>query len=171
MSDITTFQAIAMTKDILFNNANTLYNLHYEAVFDDTLLPAPKQLTYNPKSAAPSPLPSPLIPPPAGSTSRPTTTGPVDPRSGSPYIPHEPPSFPPPPKVPQVYDTQFFDKFMTDNSKIRFVYVQWLDYMASIHTRIVPVREFTRMIDTRRQYRRSDLHRTRSSVSKADTQQ
>ena len=108
--DITTFQAIAMTKDILFNNSNVLYDLRYQAIFDETVQDIPKQLTYNAKPAGLSRNPSPGMPPipPAGSTSQPTTSGPLDPRSGSPY---EPPLFPPPPKVPKVYETQIFDDF------------------------------------------------------------
>jgi glutamine synthetase len=143
--DITVFQAIAMTKDILFNNANVLYELDYQAKFDETIRETPKQLTFNTKPAPGSSYPSPSIPPipPAGTTSQPATTGPVDPRSGSPY---EPPMFPPPPTAPHVYDAQIFDKFMKQNSEVRFVYVQWLDYMAVIHTRVIPIKEFTRMI-------------------------
>jgi glutamine synthetase len=143
--DITTYQAIAMTKDILFNNSNTLYNLHYQATFDETLSEFPKQLTFNTKSARASPHPSPGFPPipPAGSTTQPATSGPVDPRSGSPY---EPPTFPPPPKAPQVYDNQVFDEFMKRNTEVRYVYVQWLDYMAIVQARIVPIKEFTRMV-------------------------
>jgi glutamine synthetase len=134
-----------MTKDILFNNSNTLYDLRYQAIFDETPQQSPKQLTFNTKAGTDSPKPSPNIPPipPAGSTTQPATSGPVDPRSGSPY---EPPSFPPPPRVPQVYDNQLFDNFIKQNSSVRFVYVQWLDYMAIMHTRIVPIKEFTRMI-------------------------
>jgi glutamine synthetase/predicted TIM-barrel fold metal-dependent hydrolase len=143
--DITTYQAIAMTKDILFNNSNTLYNLHYQATFDETPLEVPKQLTFNTKSARASPHPSPGFPPipPAGSTTQPATSGPIDPRSGSPY---EPPTFPPPPKAPQIYDNQVFDEFMKRNTDVRYVYVQWLDYMAIVHARVVPIKEFTRMI-------------------------
>lgn len=144
-SDLTIFQAIGLTKDILFNNSNTLYKLRYEAIFDETVQESPKQLTYNTKPITGSPHPSPVMPsiPPAGTTSRAATTGPVDPRSGSPY---EPPAFPPPPKAPQIYETQLFDNFMKENSDVRFVYVQWLDYMATTRARIVPIKEFTRMI-------------------------
>ncbi|KAF2827406.1 glutamine synthetase/guanido kinase [Ophiobolus disseminans] len=143
--DLTVFQAIAMTKDILFNNSNTLYNLRYQAIFDETPQEPARQLTYNTKAATGSSHPSPGMPPipPAGTTSRPATAGPVDPRSGSPY---EPPAFPPPPKSAQVYETQLFDDFTQHNPDIRFVYVQWLDYMATIRARIVPIKEFTRMI-------------------------
>jgi glutamine synthetase len=147
-----------MTKDILFNNSNTLYDLRYQAVFDETPQEAPKQLTFNTKPGTDSPKPSPNIPPipPAGVTTQPATSGPVDPRSGSPY---EPPSFPPPPRVPHVYDSQIFDDFMKQNRLVRFVYVQWLDYAGIIRTRIVPVKEFTRMI------REGD----RISISQEDT--
>jgi hypothetical protein len=143
--DLTVFQAIAMTKDILFNNSNVLYDLRYQATFDETIQEGPKQLTYNTKPATGSSYPSPSIPPipPAGSTTHPAPTGPIDPRSGSPY---EPPNFPPPPTVPHVYDNQVFDSFMKENPDVRFVYVQWLDYMATIRARVVPIKEFTRMI-------------------------
>jgi glutamine synthetase len=143
--DITVFQAIAMTKDILFNNANVLYELDYQAKFDETIRETPKQLTFNTKPAPGSSYPSPSIPPipPAGTTSQRATTGPVDPRSGSPY---EPPMFPPPPTAPHVYDAHVFDEFMKQNSEVRFVYVQWLDYVAMVHTRVIPIKEFTRMI-------------------------
>jgi glutamine synthetase len=153
--DITIYQAIGMTKDVLFNNANTLYDLRYQATFNEIPMESPKQLTFNTKSASgnpsarssahPSPRSTPI--PPAGSTMHPTTSGPIDPRSGSPYGPPSvPPSFPPPPKVPQVYDNQAFDDFMQRNSEVRYVYVQWLDYMAVVQSRIVPIKEFTRMI-------------------------
>jgi glutamine synthetase len=134
-----------MTKDILFNNSNTLYNLRYQAIFDETPREVPKQLTFNTKSARASPYPSPGFPPipPAGSTTQPASSGPIDPRSGSPYTP---PTFPPPPKTPQVYDNQVFDDFMMRNSEVRYVYIQWLDYMATIQVRIVPIKEFTRMV-------------------------
>jgi glutamine synthetase len=143
--DITVFQAIAMTKDILFNNSNVLYDLGYQAKFDETIRETPKQLTFNTKPATGSSYPSPSIPPipPAGTTSQSATTGPVDPRSGSPY---EPPMFPPPPTAPHVYDAHVFDEFMKQNSEVRFIYVQWLDYMATIRTRVVSIKEFTRMI-------------------------
>jgi glutamine synthetase len=149
--DITIYQAIGMTKDVLFNNANTLYNLRYQATFNEIPMETPKQLTFNTKSASghpsarssahPSPRATPI--PPAGATIHPTASGPVDPRSGSPY---GPPSFPPPPKVPQVYDNQLFDEFMQRNSEVRYVYVQWLDYMAIVQSRIVSIKEFTRMV-------------------------
>lgn len=134
-----------MTKDILFNNSNVLYDLRYQPVFDETLQEDPKQLTYNTKPPAESKYSSPNIPPipPAGSTHRPSTSGPVDPRSGSLY---EPPLFPPPPKFPQVYEVQLLDEFMKQNPDTKFVYVQWLDYMATTRVRIVPIKEFTRII-------------------------
>jgi glutamine synthetase len=132
-----------MTKDILFNNSNILYALHYEAVFDETIQVVPKQIAFNSKTEVESPISSPPILPPAGATMRPATSGPVDPRSGSPY---EQQSFPPPPKVPHVFDIQLFDDFMTKNPKVRFVYVHWLDSMVTTRVRIVPIKEFTRMI-------------------------
>ncbi|KAF1920662.1 hypothetical protein BDU57DRAFT_509067 [Ampelomyces quisqualis] len=161
--DLTIFQAIAMTKDILFNNSNVLYDLHYQAKFDETVQGSPKQLTYITKPGIHSPYLSPGMPPIplAGSMTQPATSGLGDPRSGSPYEPspfppstrdsqtasaYEPPTFLPPPKVPHVYNKQVFDEFIEHNSDVRFVYVQWLDYMATVRTRIVPIKEFTRMI-------------------------
>jgi glutamine synthetase len=163
--DITIYQAIGMTKDVLFNNANTLYNLRYQATFNEIPMENPKQLTFNTKAASghpsaissahPSPRSTPI--PPAGTTVHPSASGPVDPRSGSPY---GPPSFPPPPKVPQVYDNQVFDDFMQRNSEVRYVYVQWLDYMAIVQSRIVSIKEFTRMV------REGDRIRVSSEKSK-----
>jgi glutamine synthetase len=48
--------------------------------------------------------------------------------------------------VPQVYDTALFSKFVSQNPGLKFIYIQWLDYMATIRSRIVPVKGFTRMI-------------------------
>lgn len=134
-----------MTKDILFNNANTLYDLRHQAIFDETIRESPKQLTINAKPEVGSPYSSPGMPPipPAGATTQPSTSGPVDPRSGSPFVP---PSFPPPPKVPQVYNNELFGEFLKENAQVRFVYVQWLDIQGTICTRLVPIKEFTRMI-------------------------
>ncbi|KAH7094993.1 hypothetical protein FB567DRAFT_485351 [Paraphoma chrysanthemicola] len=145
--DLTIFQAIAMTKDILFNNSNVLYDLRYQATFDETIQEATKQLTYNTKPGLESPHPSPGMPPipPAGSTSQPATAGPVDPRSGSPYG-TVPPAFPPPPTAPHVYEIQLFEEFIKKNPDVRFIYVEWLDYMATVRSRILPIKEFTRMI-------------------------
>lgn len=63
-----------------------------------------------------------------------------------PTSPHPIPAFPPPPKEPQHYNVQLFDNFMKENSEVKFVYVQWLDYMATIRARVVPIKEFERMI-------------------------
>ncbi|OAG02620.1 glutamine synthetase/guanido kinase [Paraphaeosphaeria sporulosa] len=148
--DVTPHQAIAMTKDILFNNSNILYNLQYEAVFNDLFVP-PKTLTYNIKSpveSSTSPnaasMPpglnlqqhaSPLAPP------YPSSTAPRTPSEG-----YQPPPFPPPPTEPQVYDTQLYDTFMQQNPEVKLVYVQWLDYMSTIRARMVPIKEFDRMM-------------------------
>jgi glutamine synthetase len=131
-----------MTKDIMFNNTNTLYDLRYQAIFNETPLESPKQLTYNTKPAVESPYPSPGVQP-AGFAGPPAMPGQADPRSGSPNVP---PTFPPPPTAPHVYDNQLFDDFIKQNPEVRFVYVQWLDYMATIRVRIVPIKEFSRMI-------------------------
>ena len=143
--DITPHQAIGMTKDIMFNNSNVLYDLRYEAIFDETVQADPKQLTYNPKPAAASPYQSPAVTPaPAmGIPNRFSASNTPASRSVSPYTQ---PAFPPPPKVPHVYDIQLFEDFRERNPAVKFIYVQWLDYMATIRSRIVPIKEFTRMI-------------------------
>jgi glutamine synthetase len=136
-----------MTKDILFNNSNILYNLRYEAIFNETL-PATKQLTFNQRMEPetmqePIPIPMPQHPNTASVLQGPTSASLPANRSTSPY---EPSSFPPPPKASQVYDIAVYDAFMKQNLNIKFVYVQWLDYMATMRTRIVPIKEFGRMI-------------------------
>ncbi|KAI8939645.1 hypothetical protein NX059_003404 [Plenodomus lindquistii] len=143
--DLTPFQAMGMTKDILFNNANVLYDLDYEAVFDDRIPEVQKQLTFNPKVEPSQPHPSPVMPQTqdSGLSDRTAPLGTTAARSVSPY---SPPSFPPPPKVPQVYDTELFDDFKQKNPTAKFVYVQWLDYMATVRARIVTMKEFERMI-------------------------
>ncbi|CAO2656084.1 Nn.00g048870.m01.CDS01 [Neocucurbitaria sp. VM-36] len=142
--DLTPYQAVAMTKDILFNNSNILYDLRYETVFDETIEEPPKQLTYNLKPDAGTPLLSPSMRPETnlGLASRASGFDNSAARSPSPFSP----TFPPPPKVPQVYDTQLFDKFTKENQDVKFIYVQWLDYMATIRTRIIPIKEFSRMV-------------------------
>ncbi|KAF1839752.1 extracellular developmental signal biosynthesis protein FluG [Decorospora gaudefroyi] len=143
--DLTPYQAIGMTKDILFNNSNVLYDLRYEAVFDETVQAAPKQLTYNSKPDALSPSRSPIATPGLNAPlfNQPGPSATPAPRSVSPY---SQPTFPPPPKVPQVYDTQRFDKFKEENPNVKFIYIQWLEYMAKIRSRIVSIKEFTRMV-------------------------
>jgi glutamine synthetase len=135
-----------MTKDILFNNSNVLYDLRYEAIFDETVQAVPKQLTYNMKLAENPPYLSPAATPgpnaelfSRSATSQAHSTPSISPSS-------QPPMFPPPPKVAKVYDVDRFDRFKEENPKVRFIYVQWLDYMATIRARIVPIKEFTRMI-------------------------
>ena len=134
-----------MTKDILFNNSNILYDLRYEAMFDDTIQEAPKQITYDPSAGVTSPYVSPTAStaPHPGLVGRSATVPIPAPRSVSPYSPA---LFPPPPTVAHVYDNQIFDKFKKDNPSIKFVYVQWLDYMATIRARIVPMKEFENMV-------------------------
>lgn len=137
-----------MTKDILFNNSNTLYDLRYQEDFNDTIDP-PKALTFNSKPGSGPPL-SPLsVPPPPrsvpGSQAPPVAPPPLS-ATRSPEETREVPTFPPPPKEPQVYNVQLFEQFMTQNSDVKFIYVQWLDYMATIRARIVPIKEFERLI-------------------------
>lgn len=136
-----------MTKDILFNNSNLLYNLRYETVFDDYATP-PKALAYNIKPVVESqgqPTGIPITPIP-DMRGQPPTVPPQPAYPGAPSTEVEPPPFPPPPREPQVYDVQLFDMFMQQNSEIKFVYVQWLDYMATMRVRIVPIKEFDRMM-------------------------
>ncbi|CAE7209875.1 hypothetical protein P3342_011949 [Pyrenophora teres f. teres] len=143
--DLTPQQAIGMTKDIMFNNANVLYNLRYEATFDETIQVPPKQLTYNTKPSIASPFRSPAVTP--GPSSGLYSQTPTSDRQISPPVsPYAQPAFPPPPKVPQVYDIEKLDYFMEQNPTVKFIYVQWLDYTATLRTRIVPIKEFTRMV-------------------------
>ncbi len=151
--DITAHQAIAMTKDILFTNANVLYKLGYEAVFDDTIPEPPKQITYNTKSPAPPgqqpPYPNTPIPPTQGaglSGRAPTFASsidqPVSPGATGPPLPSSTPA-----NVSSVYDVQLFNQFKARNPGVKFIYLQWLDYMATVRARILPLKEFTRMIN------------------------
>ncbi|KAF9701133.1 hypothetical protein EKO04_000720 [Ascochyta lentis] len=148
-TDLTPQHAIGMTKDILFNNSNALYDLPYEALFNEIPREPPKQLTYNLKSAQepqpqPQPVPIPMPSPPKRSAAV-RSDSEVSPgqRSASPY---DPPPFPPPPKTSHVYDVARFDDFMRQNPGIKFVYVQWLDYMATMRVRILPIKEFKRIV-------------------------
>ncbi|KAF1976992.1 developmental protein-like protein fluG [Bimuria novae-zelandiae CBS 107.79] len=147
--DITPHQAIAMTKDILFNNSNLLYNLQYEAIFDDYTIPT-KALTFTARPGVePSPQPTVVpLPPRPETRSQPSVLAPSSaiPRTTS-EGPQLPP-FPPPPKEPQVYDTALYDQFMQQNPEVKFVYIQWMDYMATMRVRIVPIKEFDRLMRT-----------------------
>ncbi|KAF1946528.1 developmental protein-like protein fluG [Clathrospora elynae] len=142
--DLTPNQAIGMTKDILFNNSNLLYDLRYKAVFDETIQIPPKQLTYNPNPDTNSPYQSSAATPGPNTDlfNRATTSQMPSTPSVSPY---SQPTFPPP-KVPQVYDTQLFHKFKEQNPEVKLIHIQWVDYLAIINVRIVPIKEFTRMI-------------------------
>ncbi|KAL6709580.1 hypothetical protein ACN47E_001515 [Coniothyrium glycines] len=144
--DITPHQGIGMTKDILFNNANVLYDLRYEAVFDERIQDAPRQLTYNPRQDDRSPLQPPAGPTP-GRTPEPTTrTATFDVPATRSISPLTPAVFPPPPVGPQVYDTQLFVNFRQANPKVKFVYVQWLDYQGALQTRVIPMKELERIV-------------------------
>ncbi|CBX98178.1 similar to developmental protein fluG [Plenodomus lingam JN3] len=143
--DLTPFQAMGMTKDILFNNANVLYDLRYEVIFDERVPEVPKQLTFSPKVDPRAPQQSPtVLPVHDASPSGPATN--MSTPSARPVSPYPPSSFPPPPKVPQVYDVQILDDFKQKNPAVKFVYVQWLDYMATVRARIVTLKEFERMV-------------------------
>lgn len=143
-----------MTKDILFNNSNVLYKLGYEPLFSEIPLEAPKQLTFNTRSTQepqsqsqpqPPSVPIPMPSPPHRS---------VEPRSDSQISrshrsasPYDARLFPFPSRITsQLYDVARFNGFMQQNSGIKFVYVQWLDYMATMRVRILPIKEFTRII-------------------------
>lgn len=143
-----------MTKDILFNNSNTLYRLRYEPIFNEIPREAPKQLTYNPKNASkpqsrsqsqlpPVPIPMPSPPHRSADPRFASQTSPGN-RSLSPY--DEPPFPPPSGPASQLYDVARFNDFMQQNPNVKFVYVQWLDYMATMRVRILPIKEFTRII-------------------------
>ncbi|KAF2200555.1 developmental protein-like protein fluG [Delitschia confertaspora ATCC 74209] len=110
--DLTPNQAIGLTKDIMFNNSNALYELGYVLNFQETGEDVQKSIAWHPKPEAVAPSRS-----------------------------------PPPPT--QTYDAQLFDDFMKENPNLKFVYVQWLDYMATLRARIVPIKEFERLVRTR----------------------
>ncbi|KAF2738308.1 developmental protein-like protein fluG [Polyplosphaeria fusca] len=128
--DITAHQAIAMTKDLLFNNSNILYDLRYQTDFSEIAF---KTLSWHAKES--SSVQPPLVPLPRL----------VD-RSESTASPNHSPAFPPPPKTAQVYDTSLFENFLKANPDIKFIYVEWLDYMGTMRARILPIKEFTRLI-------------------------
>ncbi|KAF3004916.1 hypothetical protein E8E13_006837 [Curvularia kusanoi] len=152
-SDININQAIGMTKDILFNNSNTLYSLNYEAAFNEVPQEAPKQLTFNMKSSEEprmypqsqsSPVPIPMPSPPQRSMEPPSEPDiALGRRSISPYVAD---SLQRPSNISQVYDVARFDDFVRKNPSVKFVYIQWLDYMATTRVRILPIKEFTRVI-------------------------
>jgi hypothetical protein len=102
-----------MTKDVLFNNSNVLYDLRYVADFEDLMEPQ-KSIEYSPKSEL------------AHSVS------PTNPFQG-PRMSTEDnvaPSFLSSTQKSYVYDVQLFETFMTQNPGIKFVYVQWLGMYA-----------------------------------------
>lgn len=57
------------------------------------------------------------------------------------------------------YDIRLWNSFMKLNPDIRFVFVQWLDYMGQIRSRIYPAIEFNRMVNAR----------TRISIAQGNT--
>lgn len=144
--DITPHQGIGMTKDILFNNANVLYDLRNEVVFDETIQEVPRQLTYNPRPDGISPVQAPMGPPPGRTPDPQSRSATFDvPRTRS-ISPFTPATFPPPPTVAHVYDAQLFSKFQQENVKVKFVYVQWLSCLGEIRARIIPMKELERMV-------------------------
>lgn len=44
------------------------------------------------------------------------------------------------------YDLDVFTKFTEQHPNLKFVYVQWLDYLATIRARMLPIAEFRRLI-------------------------
>ncbi|THZ73677.1 glutamine synthetase/guanido kinase [Aureobasidium pullulans] len=44
------------------------------------------------------------------------------------------------------YDLDAFTKFADQNSDLKFVYVQWLDYVATLRARMLPIAEFRRLV-------------------------
>jgi len=135
-----------MTKDILFNNSNTLYDLRLQVEFNELSEP-PKSLTYNAESE-----PSVLIHPQLNSLVEPVpfppARGPGDSYEPPPFLPPtelDPPVLPSPPKI-QVFDVQLFETFTKQNPGVKFVHVQWIDYMATVRARIVPMKEFGRLV-------------------------
>lgn len=44
------------------------------------------------------------------------------------------------------YDVSILERFRSDYEKLKWVYVQWLDYMGTMRVRILPIAEFDRMI-------------------------
>lgn len=133
---------MGMTKDILFNNANLLYGLRCEAAFDERVPDVPRQLTFNPRTDPSSSNRSPIVSP----VRDPGLSNRADTFENPAVSPCLAPTFPPPPKLPQFYDTKCLDSFRQTNADVKFVYVQWMDYMATVRERIVPMKEFDRMI-------------------------
>ncbi|KAF2747570.1 glutamine synthetase/guanido kinase [Sporormia fimetaria CBS 119925] len=127
--ELTPHQGINLTKDLLFNNSNLLYKLNYQADFKEMEEP-PKALAWRPQSNSPA-VPTPL---------------PIRPKFLDEEQQIESPIFPPPPKAPQIYETKLFEDFMKTNPNIKFFYIQWLDYMATTRARVIPVKEFERLI-------------------------
>lgn len=128
--ELTPHQAINITKDLLFNNANILYDLRFQVEFNE--MAEPKSLPWRPRESSPL-KPAPIPHPATILTSEPEHTV-------------ASPTFPPPPKTPQVYDIRLFEEFMEAHPETKYIHVQWLDYMATIRARILPIKQFERMI-------------------------
>lgn len=110
-----------------------LYNLQYETTFEE-MVGSPKALGYNAETATGAPHEPLAVPsvPIIDSRSQPSplTASLATPQTAS--ADPQPHPFPPPPKEPQVYDIRLYDMFMQQNSEVKFVYVQWLDYVGNI---------------------------------------
>jgi glutamine synthetase len=140
-----------MTKDILFNNSNELYDLRYSASFADV---PPRAIAFHHSASdngsraglTASPATAPLGP---TLMNRSPVLSPFSPPPTTPGVPRHDTgmsAFPPPPKELQVYDIQLFEDFRSRNPEVKFIYVQWLDYMATIRMRILPINEFDRLV-------------------------
>ncbi|KAI5237679.1 glutamine synthetase/guanido kinase [Aureobasidium subglaciale] len=115
--DLTVEQAIDAAKDIYFNNANRVYNLRAELPDMATSeLPRRTRAQSN-REARIMQVPQPL------------------------QLPWNEPQ---PPDNP--YDQEVFTIFSESVPNLKFVYVQWLDYLATIRVRILPIAEFRRLV-------------------------
>ncbi|KAF2018495.1 extracellular developmental signal biosynthesis protein FluG [Aaosphaeria arxii CBS 175.79] len=131
-NDLTAHQAINLTKDVLFNNSNTLYDLRYTVDFREIEPIIQQSLPWRPKSTEQESFEAPPFPPPPKSI------------SGDANVP----SFPPPPTQAHVYDIQLLETFMKANGHVKYVYVQWPDFLGTLRARILPIKEFTRIISS-----------------------
>ncbi|KAI5239678.1 glutamine synthetase/guanido kinase [Aureobasidium subglaciale] len=115
--DLTVEQAIDAAKDIYFNNANRVYNLRAELPDMATSeLPRRTRAQSN-REARIMQAPQPL------------------------QLPWNEPQ---PPDNP--YDQEIFTNFSESVPNLKFVYVQWLDYLATMRVRILPIAEFRRIV-------------------------
>lgn len=100
--DLSADQATQLTRDLLFNNSNRVYNLGFEA--PEVTLAAAAQATATSTSA----------------------TG----------------------NIAASYDTSLWDAFELKEYNPSYIYVQWLDRMGQLRTRIVPIKQFKTLLST-----------------------